>query len=289
MKKKLYHFLSFVLLLCLVFPATGHAASKFQVFLDGILVNAEVIEKNKVNYLDIKALAESSGITYSYDAKAKNYTVKKNENTIKFKLNDKTYTLNGKKKQTTYPAFSSKGKTMVSTQFFTAITGKEFKVSKEDKIFSFGNYSPTETGNIKGSITWQYNQYIGTKPDIGAKVALIPTTTNNKINSPFFALTNKQTEEDNNNIHTAVVDGNGYYNIDDVPAGKYFLYIYSNNTNSDMTVDSYDYAQFSKIFDHETMEILENHLKLQKYKLKEVTIKQNKTITESHDFGYTYF
>ena len=29
-------------------------------------------------------------------------------------------------------------------------------------------------GNVTGLITWQYNDYVGTKPDVGAKVMLIP-------------------------------------------------------------------------------------------------------------------
>ncbi|MGV2887239.1 stalk domain-containing protein [Paenibacillus taichungensis] len=288
MKKKFYQFLSLLLILCLVFPSTGHAASKTQVFVEGILVNTEMLEKNNVNYFDIKPLALASGYDFSYDAKSKSYTIKKGVNSISFKLNDKSYTLNGRKKQTSLPAISIKDKTMVSSQFFTALTGKEFKSSKADKIYSFGTYSPIELGNIKGVVTWQYNQYIGTKPDVGASVALIPTRVNNKINDPFFAITNKQTDDQNNNIHTTVVDGNGNYNIDDVPAGTYLLYIYSKNTSSDMIVNKYDKDQLSKIFDYDTMKILENHLKIQKYKIKEVTIKEDKTFTESHDFGYTY-
>lgn len=289
MNKKTYQFFSLLLLLCLVFPSTGHAATKTQVYVEGILVDAQMIEKNKVNYFDFEPLALASGYTYSYDAKSKNYKIEKGVNTISLKLNDKSYTLNGRKKQTSFPAISIKNKTMVSAQFFTALTGKQFKSSKEDKIYSFGTYSPTELGNIKGVVTWQFNQYIGTKPDVGASVALIPTRVNLKINDPFFALSNKQTADQNNNIHTTVVDGNGNYNIDDVPSGTYLLYIYSKNTNSDLTVKDYDKDQLSKIFDYETMKILYNHLKLQKYTIKEVTIKQDKTITESHDFGYTYF
>ncbi|GKU80166.1 stalk domain-containing protein [Paenibacillus sp. L3-i20] len=289
MKKSFSIVLSFLLLFVLM-PTTLSAETAYSVYVDGVNAKATVAIKNKVYYVEPKAIFTTSGYTYTYDMKTKSYVVQKGkEAKISFKLNDKSYLVNGIKNQIQTPALTIQKKTMISTEFFAKITGKAQKISSADKIISFGDYNPSELGNIKGAITWQYNEYVGTKPDVGANVTLIPTVVNKIVNDTFFALTLKQVDQGTNGIYTTLVDGNGDYNIDDVPAGKYFLLISSNNTNSDLTVEKDDMDTLSQIFDKETMEMLELNLKLEKYELKTITIKKDKTITESHDFGYTYF
>ncbi|WP_244297227.1 hypothetical protein [Brevibacillus antibioticus] len=32
---------------------------------------------------------------------------------------------------------------------------------------------PTQKGSLKGTITWQYNDFVGTKPDVNARILLI--------------------------------------------------------------------------------------------------------------------
>lgn len=147
----------------------------------------------------------------------------------------------------------------------------------------------SRTGNMKGVITWQYNKFIGTKPDTGANVCLISKNKNKNSNNKTFTITLTQHPNGENGIYTAKADGYGNYEIGSVPIGQYYLLIESNNTNSDMTIDSYTYSVLQNMFLGEEWKILQNTLKMNKYRFKEVEIKANKTIIESHDFGYTYF
>lgn len=150
-------------------------------------------------------------------------------------------------------------------------------------------FAATNTGSIKGLLTWQYNEYVGTKPDVGATVALIPYTTKKKIDNDFFALMGYVITQGENGIYSGKADGNGNYIIDDVPAGKYWMLIRSKKTYSDMKIYSDDQAVLKKIFSSSTWNKLENSLKINQYRLSTITIKKDKTITESYDFGYSYF
>lgn len=63
----------------------------------------------------------------------------------------------------------------------------------------------------------------------------------------------------------------------------------SNNTKSDLTISKYDIERLEPIFGIETLNNLLLRLKVNKYELKEIEIVKDRTITESYDFGYTYF
>lgn len=149
-------------------------------------------------------------------------------------------------------------------------------------------YDEMKIGSIKGNITWQYNRYIGTKADTGAKIALIPTNLSNKSENSFFALLLQQNPQGKDGIYTAKADGYGTYEIQDVPAGEYYLLISSNNTRSDMKIYTFDEERLKKLFSEKDWNKLKMPLKLNKYELKAIKIEENKTIIQSYDFGYTY-
>ncbi|BDR76577.1 tetratricopeptide repeat protein [Clostridium tetani] len=151
------------------------------------------------------------------------------------------------------------------------------------------NKSDSRTGNIKGIITWQYNNFIGTKPDTGANITLISKNKNRNNDNSTFAITLQQVPNGKNGIYTAKADGYGNYEIDSVPTGEYYLLITSNNTNSDMTIDSYTASTLQGLFSEQDWSKLQLALKLNKYRFKTIKIKAEKTIIESYDFGYTYF
>jgi tetratricopeptide (TPR) repeat protein len=144
-------------------------------------------------------------------------------------------------------------------------------------------------GNMRGVITWQYNNFIGTKPDNGANIVLISRNKNRNSDNAAFTVTLKQNPSGKNGIYTAEADGYGNYEMDDVPTGQYYVLIKSNKTRSNMTIDSNTASILQGLFSESDWSKLQTTLKLNKYILKTVEIKPNKTIIESYDFGYTYF
>lgn len=152
-----------------------------------------------------------------------------------------------------------------------------------------GTNSERGNGNIKGVITWQYNNFVGTKPDNGANIVLISKNKDKNSDNATFTLTLKQNPNGKNGIYTAEADGYGNYEMDDVPVGQYYLLIKSNKTNSNMTIDANTASVLQGLFSENDWNKLQNILKLNKYLLKTVEIKPTKTIIENYDFGYTYF
>ena len=68
-------------------------------------------------------------------------------------------------------------------------------------------------GGLTWNVYWKYNDYVGNKPDSGAKIKLIP-----------FDKTQKDS------IFETTADLNGNYAINEIPPGKYFLIVESENT-----------------------------------------------------------
>lgn len=108
----------------------------------------------------------------------------------------------------------------------------------------------------------------------------------NKTNTEANTEANTETE---NGIYTAEADGYGNYELDSVPVGQYYLLIKSNKTRSNMTIDANTASILQGLFSANDWNKLQTTLKLNKYVLKTVEIKSDKTIIESYDFGYTYF
>jgi len=145
-----------------------------------------------------------------------------------------------------------------------------------------------EFGNIKGTITWQYNRYIGTKADTGARIALIPKNLDKNLDNSFFCSVISQIPQGKDGIYTGKADGYGYYEINDVPIGQYYLLLVSRNTFSSGNIYGWDANTLKSVFSENDYSSLELNLKIYKYKFTTIEIKKDKTITESHDFGYTY-
>lgn len=148
-------------------------------------------------------------------------------------------------------------------------------------------------GNIKGNITWQYNDYVGTKGDNGAYVALIPINGNTKKKSnKIFAML--MDTDGKNGIYSTKADGYGKYVIDDVPVGKYMVFIVSKNTTSGDRFDDENawLDTISDLFDSyinsTDMKTIQLMIGYKNYHIDTVTIKKNKTKTLSYDFGNTY-
>ena len=102
--------------------------------------------------------------------------------------------------------------------------------SKEEALLGSLVYDKTKTGSLTGVITYQYNDYVGTRADVGAKVLLmqinhIPTNKDESNIGGMYNIFGDPT------VYSSEVDGFGHYYFDNVPAGKYFLLILSKETN----------------------------------------------------------
>jgi hypothetical protein len=163
-------------------------------------------------------------------------------------------------------------------------------------IVSLPSYSSaaTKTGSIHGNITWQYNEYIGTKADVGAYVALIPIDTKVIKKKDHKLFSKLMLTKGKGGIYSTKVDGLGEYNIDDVPVGKYMIVVISSKTTSGERFDNEDEwntsidNMFGDFLTKKEMESIKLHIGYNSYFMDTIKIKKNKDTKFSHDFGYTY-
>ena len=164
-------------------------------------------------------------------------------------------------------------------------------VSNRNKLPSLV-YNKSKCGSITGVVTWQYNKYVGTKPDVGADVMLIQTnhipTDMDNLNIGFVCgAYNDPT------VHYTEVDGMGNYYLDNIPAGEYILLIKSEATNESPEI--YEITQ--KIAENylngkissEALDTLKLNIRLYSFEIKKIEIKANQTSRYSIDWGYTYY
>lgn len=148
-------------------------------------------------------------------------------------------------------------------------------------------------GTVTGNITWQYNKYIGTRGDTGSEVYLIPMDFSikggdNKNLSLFLDTRGK------NNVFYVEVDGRGQYVLNNIPCGKYLIFIRSENTTDGMRFT--DKSTWNKIIDKllgafltdDELETFKTMLGYNSFYFDTITVQDGQTITISHDFGYTY-
>lgn len=144
-------------------------------------------------------------------------------------------------------------------------------------------------GNLKGTVTWQYNKIIGTREDVGAKVILIPEefNFNKSSDEKDFYISNKIPQD--SGIFVTKVDGHGDYEINSIPSGKYFLILISEKTNRDITkpLNMYKDMLSKTVHDWESFQLFA--LGTKQFNIEEITIEANQTLNKSHDFGFTYF
>ena len=162
--------------------------------------------------------------------------------------------------------------------------------------------SAANTGSVEGTITWQYNDYVGTKGDVGAKVVLFPEHLAHKLNGrnpkdaeiiSSLALGIVTPDVERLGIRGGEADGFGKAEVDDVPAGYYVVLIVSSKTTRD----------FEKPVSDADLEMLRSYfatdasfgrlkasplLKLKKFWTETVEVHSGSTAHFSHDFGNTF-
>ena len=89
-------------------------------------------------------------------------------------------------------------------------------------------------GSVQGTVSWKYNDFVGSRPDVGAKVYLF--SKNYKENKGKTYLYSSSRPDDG--LYFQTVDKDGKYILNDIPTGSYYLLIVSENTNRDIVNDS---------------------------------------------------
>ncbi len=151
-------------------------------------------------------------------------------------------------------------------------------------------YSSAQTGSVTGLITYQYNKYVGTRADVGAKVMLVQT---NHIplesDSSNFLLASSY---DDPLIYSTTVDGSGNYYFDSIPTGEYYLLVIGKNTNESPSITNLNISS-AKLYlngkiTNKAMEHLILNIKLYSFEIEKIKIEGGKTVRYNKDWGYTY-
>ncbi|MFI8715769.1 hypothetical protein [Brevibacillus brevis] len=150
---------------------------------------------------------------------------------------------------------------------------------------------PAQKGALKGTITWQYNDFVGTKPDVNAKILLIRTdfdkNTITDVEEGVFAI---GLAPKNSGLFAGKANGYGNYEIGNLPVGEYHITIVSAQTNRNimLPVDEYPITKL-KPYIQKWDAFLSMSLLDKKYHVATITIEEGQTLDFSHDFGNTYF
>lgn len=143
--------------------------------------------------------------------------------------------------------------------------------------------TPPKEGVLKGNLSYKYNNYVGNKPDVGAKVTLISKA---PLSGKPFGRFNSQYFECESNV-------NGDYEFNNVPPGEYLLIAQSNTTHASPKDEElamkYDSPKLSKLFYEPDSLRVRHYLTFWKTFVKDVVIESDKTIVINNDFGITYF
>ncbi|MED1946064.1 MULTISPECIES: hypothetical protein [Brevibacillus] len=149
---------------------------------------------------------------------------------------------------------------------------------------------PTQKGALKGTITWQYNDFVGTKPDVNARIYLIRTDFDkNTITDEEEVVFAAGLAPKNSGLYVVKANGYGNYEIGNLPVGEYHILVASakTNRNTDLPVDGYPITKlkpYIRMWD----EFILMSLMTNKYEVATITIEENQTLDFSHDFGNTY-
>lgn len=144
-------------------------------------------------------------------------------------------------------------------------------------------------GSVEGVVTWQYNDFVGTKGDVNAKIFLVPTTVDFSLVSledvqNFFtegyALTNARS-------YFTKADGYGNYSFRQIPEGSYVLIMLSANTfNMKNEISQEALLVLQPLLQDHWDWFYESRLLTWKHFVKQIYVTENQAQTVSHDFGY---
>lgn len=169
--------------------------------------------------------------------------------------------------------------------------------------------TPTAKGQVRGGsgsaagvITYQYNNFVGTKGDTGAAVYLLPQPMRPRIQSEdLWSLTVTEGRglaepscAKKYHVLDGKVDGFGNVSFDQVPSGRYYVLIVSSQTHraywdpfSDSELENIGPMVDPKVTTTELN--VYALLRFSKFAIEDVTVRPNAIAHFSHDFGNTAF
>ncbi|WP_019639132.1 copper amine oxidase N-terminal domain-containing protein [Paenibacillus fonticola] len=89
--------------------------------------------KDGVSYISIRAIVERTGLKLSFDNKTKETIIRRGGDELRFKLNSKSYKVNGTVKQMKGPSYSSQDVFMVPLTSITQALGIPYTVNQQEK------------------------------------------------------------------------------------------------------------------------------------------------------------
>ncbi|GAA0135704.1 hypothetical protein YSY43_25440 [Paenibacillus sp. YSY-4.3] len=89
--------------------------------------------KDGVSYISIRAIVERTGLKLSFDNKTKETVIRRGGDELRFKLNSKTYKVNGAVKQMKGPSYSSNDVFMVPLTSITQALSIPYTVNQQEK------------------------------------------------------------------------------------------------------------------------------------------------------------
>lgn len=194
------------------------------------------------------------------------------------------YTLDGKSKA--FPA--SKAEAQKSVGWYTK---DEIQLVKNNSKISSLVYNGSKKGSVTGLITWQYNKYIGTKPDVGAKAMLVQTNKIPLISDEVTFLNISNDLKEDPTVTSTTADGSGNYYFDNVPAGEYYLILQSHKTHASPIEKNVCTQQadscLSGIISDEALKNIKLGGAVYKTIIVKITVKSGETTRYSKDWGYT--
>jgi len=97
-----------------------------------------------------------------------------------------------------------------------------------------------QTCTVRGNVVWEYNKFVGTRPDVGAKVFLLRRFSDKILVSPLL-----RESDPPKGVYVTTVDLLGKFEFTGLPPGTYDLLIRSKNTTRKFTIE------FNPAFDYE--------------------------------------
>ena len=147
-------------------------------------------------------------------------------------------------------------------------------------------------GRVKGTLTFLFNYNYGTKPDVGAKVVLIRGRLDPIPDDAIAPLDSSATTTEDFEKQTykivahSVADGNGNFELTDVPPGQYTIIMQSSHAiGKYVSVVVTTDKKGNPLKKPRTEQHLTNKDMVGVVFSSHLTVESGKTVDESHDFG----
>ncbi|MDB5042233.1 MAG: hypothetical protein JWN27_2959 [Candidatus Eremiobacteraeota bacterium] len=177
------------------------------------------------------------------------------------------------------------------------------KLKQTPKAASSPRPSPSPApvpGSAVGLLTWQYNDFVGTKPDVGASACLIPLRATKVVADDakgvmLDAHLGIDTTINKYGWVCGKADGSGAVNLDAVPPGTYTALVISEKTtrNFKAPLSDLELQILGFRFDPDAVRIVTMEpsvLLLRQWSFVSTIVVRSGTVSHfSYDFGHTYF